>query len=191
LNRWLIAGLGNPGRNYELTRHNAGFLAVELLARRHGVKLNKLKFEGLCGEWREQDALLILPQTFMNESGRCLRRAMDYYKIPAERVLAVFDDASLPPGRLRVRRDGSDGGHNGVKSLLYHLGGGSVPRINIGVGEKPRPEMDLADWVLGIPSPADQKWIGAALDLAADAAETILTQGIEKAMNDFNAPCAN
>lgn len=181
---WIIAGLGNPGKKYETTRHNAGFLALETLARQQKVKLNKLKFEGLCGEWGSR--LLLLPQTFMNDSGRSLRRAMDFYKLPPERVLVVFDDVALPPGKLRVRASGSDGGHNGLKSILYHLGSDMFPRVKIGVGEKPHPEMDLADWVLSSPSAQDSKLIGEAIGRAAEVCEVIVEKGLEPAMNLYN-----
>ena len=191
---WLVAGLGNPGRKYEGTRHNVGFLALELLAKRHQVKINRLKFDGLCGEitlpggpgQAAVSALLLLPQTYMNESGRSLRRALDFYKLPPERALVAFDDASLPPGKLRLRSSGSDGGHNGIKSILYHLGSDQFPRVKIGVGAPPDPGWDLADWVLALPSASDAKLIGEALLRAGEAVEAVLRAGMDAAMNEFN-----
>ena len=191
--KWIVAGLGNPGRKYQNTRHNAGFLAIELLAQKHNVKINKLKFEGLCGELDERalcgegSLLLLQPQTYMNESGRSIRKAMDFYQLPPQRVLVVFDDVSLPPGKLRLRASGSDGGHNGLKSILYHLGSDLFPRVKIGVGAPPNPDYDLADWVLSSPSASEAKLIGETVGRAAEAVESVIRNGMESAMNLYNS----
>lgn len=143
-------GLGNPGKQYELTRHNAGFLFADLLADKNGVKINKIQFKAVTASLTlgGVKCLLMKPQTFMNNSGEAVRQAASFYKIPPERILVVFDDISLPCGRLRIRRKGSDGGHNGIKSIIYHLNSDAFPRVKLGVGEKPHPDYDLADWVL-------------------------------------------
>ena len=181
---WLIAGLGNPGAQYENTRHNVGFLVADVLAQRWGIRLKKLKFQSVCGD--AGGRLLIKPQMFMNRSGQAVRQAAEYYKLPPERVLIVFDDVSLPPGKLRVRADGSDGGHNGVKDVLYHLQSDQFPRVKIGVGAKPHADMDLADWVLSGFSPDERPTMRDAVPRAADAVEAVLTLGLEEAMNRFN-----
>ncbi|MCL2030463.1 MAG: aminoacyl-tRNA hydrolase [Oscillospiraceae bacterium] len=181
---WIIAGLGNPGDKYDETRHNAGFRVADVLAARWGVKLKKLKFQSLCAD--AGGKLLLKPQLFMNRSGQAVRQAADFYKLPPERVLIIYDDVSLPTGRLRVRADGSDGGHNGVRDILYHLQSDRFPRVKIGVGAKAHPEMDLADWVLSPFSPDERKRIADAVLRAADAAETVIALGPEEAMNRFN-----
>ena len=147
---FIIVGLGNPGKQYELTRHNAGFLFADLLADKNGVKINKIQFKAVTASLTlgGVKCLLMKPQTFMNNSGEAVRQAASFYKIPPERILVVFDDISLPCGRLRIRRKGSDGGHNGIKSIIYHLNSDAFPRVKLGVGEKPHPDYDLADWVL-------------------------------------------
>ncbi|MBR3619858.1 MAG: aminoacyl-tRNA hydrolase, partial [Clostridia bacterium] len=147
---FIIAGLGNPGAKYEATRHNTGFIFIDMLADKYGVRLNKIKFKAVCetAEINSHKCLLLKPQTFMNNSGQSIREAADFYKIPPERIIVVFDDISLECGRLRIRRKGTDGGHNGIKSIIYHLNSDSFPRIKLGVGMKPDPDYDLADWVL-------------------------------------------
>ena len=149
---FIIVGLGNPGKQYELTRHNAGFLFADLLADKNGVKINKIQFKAVTASLTlgGVKCLLMKPQTFMNNSGEAVRQAASFYKIPPERILVVFDDISLPCGRLRIRRKGSDGGHNGIKSIIYHLNSDAFPRVKLGVGEKPHPDYDLADWVLSL-----------------------------------------
>ena len=147
---FLIVGLGNPGPKYEFTRHNAGFLCMDLLAQQLGVKIDRIKFKSVVADVAIEGSRCILmkPQTFMNNSGEAVRDAANFYKIPPEHIIILFDDISLPPGKLRIRRKGSDGGHNGIKSILYLLGSDQFPRIKLGVGAKPRPDYDLADWVL-------------------------------------------
>lgn len=147
---FLIVGLGNPGEKYSFTRHNAGFLCVDLLAEQNGFSLKRLKFRSLTADTTlaGHRCLVLKPQTFMNNSGEAVRDAAAFYKIPPERILVIFDDVSLDVGRLRIRRKGTDGGHNGLKSIIYHLNSDAFPRIKIGVGKKPHPDYDLADWVL-------------------------------------------
>ncbi len=182
---FIIAGLGNPGERYDATRHNAGFWAVDELARRRGVKIKKIKFHGVYAV--DGNLLLLKPQTFMNLSGQAVRDAAVFYNLPPEKVIIIHDDAALPPGKLRLRAGGSDGGHNGLKDILYHLQSDRFPRVKIGVGPPP-PEVPLADWVIGPVPKSDRKALEDAIPRAADAAECILSEGIEAAMNLFNAP---
>ena len=185
---WLIVGLGNPGREYERTRHNAGFRAIDLLAEKLGCKIDKAKFQGLYGQVNYNGVKLFLlkPQTFMNLSGRSVLQLSAYFQIPPQRIIVLFDDISLEPGRLRVRAEGSAGGHNGIKSVIAQLGSEAFPRVKIGVGGKPNPEYDLAAWVLGSFPPAEEKAVSAALDAAGDAALTIIDKGVPEAANRFN-----
>ncbi len=185
---WLIVGLGNPGREYERTRHNTGFRAIDLLAERLGCKIDKAKFQGLYGQANYNGLRLFLlkPQTFMNLSGRAVLQLSAYYSIPPERIIVLFDDISLPPGRLRIRGDGSAGGHNGIKSIIGEIGSQDFPRVKIGVGAKPNPEFDLANWVLSTFSGKEEKELAFALDNAAQAALTIIESGTAQAANKFN-----
>lgn len=185
---FIIAGLGNPGREYENTRHNAGFTALDAIAARFGADLSRIKFKGLCGECRiaGQKVLLLKPSTYMNLSGQSVTEAMRFYKLPPEKVLVLFDDISLEPGKIRVRRKGSDGGHNGMKNIIYLSGQDTFPRIKIGVGAKPHPDYDLAAWVLSRFSDAEKKEIALAAGHAAEAAELILRGETEKAMALYN-----
>ena len=185
---WLVVGLGNPGAKYEHTRHNMGFLTVDLLAEQAGVKLNKVKFKSAYNiiPFAGAKCLVMKPQTYMNLSGEAVREAVQFYKIPADHVLVIYDDVSLPVGKLRVRPTGSAGGHNGIKNIIAHLGTQDFPRIKIGVGAKPCPEYDLADWVLGRFSAQEKKLLDPAIDRAAQAVELLLTEGIEKASSRFN-----
>ena len=185
---FLIVGLGNPGKKYEGTRHNAGFMAIDVLANRLGVKLDRLKYKSLCCqvELGDKRCLLMKPHTFMNNSGEAVQEAARFYKIPAERVLVLFDDISLPPGKLRIRRKGSDGGHNGIKSIIYLLNSDQFPRVKIGVGKKPHPDYDLASWVLSGFSKPDQQLMLEAYDKAADAVELLVKGETDKAMNLYN-----
>ena len=185
---WLIVGLGNPGSNYERTRHNAGFRVVELLADKLRVKADRVRFRAKTArtEIEGHSALLLLPQTFMNASGLSVAEAASFYKIPRERVLVISDDIDLPVGKIRVRREGSAGGHNGLKSIASSLGGQDFPRVKLGVGAKPHPEMDLADWVLGRFSAQEEKVFAGALENAADAVCAIVRDGTDKAMAKFN-----
>ena len=185
---WLIVGLGNPGKEYERTRHNCGFRAIDLLAESLGCKIDKGKFQGLYGQttYKGTKLFLLKPQTYMNASGRSVLQLSAYYNIPPSRIIVMFDDISLEPGRLRVRADGSAGGHNGIKSLIQELGSQDFPRVKIGVGAKPHPEQDLADWVLGGFSANEQKAMDAALKEAGNAALCIIEQGVQKSANQFN-----
>ena len=185
---YLIAGLGNPTREYDKTRHNAGFSVIDVLADRYGIDVSEKKHKALCGKGviEGQKVLLIKPQTFMNLSGESIRAAVDYYKAAPEELIVVYDDISLEPGQLRIRLKGSAGGHNGIKNIIAHLGTQEFPRIKVGVGENP-PRMDLADYVLGRFSGAEQKLMDEAFREAADAAVMMMTDGAERAMNHYNA----
>lgn len=185
---WLIVGLGNPGANYAHTRHNCGFRALDILADKLGCKVDKSKFQGLYGQcsYDGKKLLLLKPQTFMNLSGRSVLQLSAYFQIPPQRIIVLFDDISLEPGRLRIRGDGSAGGHNGIKSIISELGSQDFPRVKIGVGAKPNPDYDLADWVLSSFSALEEKALVPALERAADAALCILTHGIAEAANRFN-----
>ena len=166
---WLVVGLGNPGAKYEHTRHNMGFLTVDLLAEQAGVKLNKVKFKSAYNilSFAGAKCLVMKPQTYMNLSGEAVREAVQFYKIPADRVLVIYDDVSLPVGKLRVRPTGSAGGHNGIKNIIAHLGTQDFPRIKIGTGA-PGVGGDMIDWVIGVPSQAERKVRnGMALTLPA------------------------
>lgn len=179
---WIIAGLGNPGKKYEITRHNAGFLALDKLSGLWGVDVKKLKFQSLYGD--KNGVLLLKPQTFMNLSGQAVRAAADYYKIPPERVIIIYDDICLPLGKIRIRAKGSDGGHNGIKDILLALNTDSFPRIKIGVGDKA--ESSMLDWVLSEFSKAEQPVMNDAFARATAAAEAIISKGLPYAMNVFN-----
>lgn len=185
---FLLVGLGNPGREYAETRHNVGFLALDLLASRKNLALNRLKYRALTDNavFSNTRVLLMKPQTYMNLSGEAVGEAARFFRIPPERILVISDDTDLPVGKLRVRRQGSAGGHNGLKSLISHLGSEKFPRVKIGVGNKPHPDYDMADWVLGRFSAAERPLMQAALAQAADAAELILTQGLDEAMSRYN-----
>ena len=185
---WLIVGLGNPGRQYDRTRHNAGFRAMESLARRLGCPLDRVKFQGRMGQCTHggQKLVLLLPQTFMNLSGNAVAEAVRFYRLPPERVLVLCDDISLEPGRLRVRGSGSAGGHNGLKSIIARLGSQDFPRVKIGVGAKPHPDYDLADWVLSTFSQQEEKALAPIWDQAGEAALAVWTLGVEQAARRFN-----
>lgn len=184
----IIVGLGNPGKQYEGTRHNAGFMALDTLAAALGVRVDALRFKSLCGDAviGEKRVLLLKPGTFMNLSGQAVQEAAAFHKVPMDRVLVLMDDVSLPVGGLRIRKKGSDGGHNGLKNIIYLTGRDDFPRVKIGVGQKPHPDYDLADWVLGKFAGEDKKAIDAAVKRAADAIECILAQGIDRGMGKFN-----
>lgn len=185
---WLIVGLGNPGDKYALTRHNAGFRALDSYCAKTGQKIDRLKFKALTGEgiFGGKRVLFIKPQTYMNLSGEAVREAAAFYKIPPERIIVLFDDISLDVGRLRVRPKGSAGGQNGVKSVIAQLGTEQFPRVKIGVGAKPHPEYDLADWVLSRMTDAEEKLFAPALARAIDAAEDIIINGTAHAAQYFN-----
>ena len=184
---WLIVGLGNPGAKYEKTRHNMGFQTVDLLADKAGVQLNKVKFKAAYNvvNFAGCKCLVMKPQTYMNLSGEAVREAAQFYKIPADRVLVIYDDVSLPVGKLRVRPTGSAGGHNGIKNIIAHLGTQSFPRVKIGVAA-PGEEGDMVDWVIGVPSQAERKILAESFERAIEAAECIISDGCQKAMNRFN-----
>jgi len=186
--QWLIAGLGNPGAQYENTRHNVGFAAVDALAAGLGVKINRLKFQSLytLAEIGGVKVMLLKPQTFMNRSGQAVRDAAQFFKLPPDRVLILFDDVSLPPGRLRIRRSGSAGGHNGIKDIIYQLSSDQMPRVKIGVGSPPHEGYDLADWVLSGFSAEERALVAPSVRLAAEAASEIITKGVDEAMNRYN-----
>ena len=185
---WLIVGLGNPGKEYERTRHNAGFRAVDILAEKLGVRIDKLKFQGLYCQTNYNGCKLFLlkPQTYMNLSGRSVLQLSAYFNVPPQRIIVMFDDISLEPGRLRVRADGSAGGHNGIKSIIQEVGSQTFPRVKIGVGAKPNPNYDLADWVLSTFSALEEKALTVSLSNAADAALAIIDHGVPEAANRFN-----
>ena len=185
---WLVAGLGNPGQKYQNTRHNMGFLTVELLAEQKGVKLNKVKFKSAYNilEFAGCKCLVMKPQTYMTLSGEAVREAAQFYKIPAERVLVIYDDVSLPVGKLRVRPSGSAGGHNGIKNIIAHLGTQDFPRIKIGTGAPAGGGEEMVDWVIGVPSQAERKVLLESFERAILAAECVIEHGCQRAMNDFN-----
>lgn len=185
---FIIAGLGNPSSEYENTRHNAGFIFCDMLAEKYKFSIKKLKFKSLYDEGNIDGfkCLVMKPQTYMNKSGEAVREAMHFYKLPPENVLVVFDDISLPPGKIRVRPKGSDGGHNGMKNIIYLTGFDTYPRIKIGIGAKPNPEYDLANWVLSRFTPDEKKLITTAVENACNALPLILDGNVEKAMNKYN-----
>ena len=185
---WLIVGLGNPGKEYERTRHNAGFRAIDVLADSLGCKIDKGKFQGLYGQCNYNGIKLYLlkPLTYMNLSGRSVLQLSSYFNIPPQRIIVMFDDISLPPGRLRIRSEGSAGGHNGIKSIIQEVGSQEFPRVKIGVGAKPHPEMDLADWVLSTFSSQEEKALSVSLKNAAEAALCIIDKGVPEASNRYN-----
>ncbi len=183
----IIIGLGNPGTRYAGSRHNAGFRAITELSDRHGIRVNINRQKGLCGSGviNGQKVMLVMPQTYMNNSGECVGPIVDYFHVPLEDVLVIYDDIALDVGQIRVRGKGSAGGHNGMKSLIAHLGSGDFPRVRIGIGAKP-PQMDLADYVLGHFPEEELTVIRKSVKAAADAAETWISDGIEAAMNHYN-----
>lgn len=185
---WLIVFLGNPGPRYEMTRHNAGFMAADAMAKEMNISINKLRFKALTAscEIGGESVLLMKPQTFMNLSGDAVSQAAKFYKIPPEQVIVVSDEISLPIGKLRIRTKGSAGGHNGLKDIIAKLGTDAFPRIRIGVGAPPHPDYDMADWVLSSFKNQDAEDMLAAAARAAQAAQCYITQGAERAMNRFN-----
>lgn len=184
---YLIVGLGNPGAKYEMTRHNAGFIVVDELAKRLGVGITKKAHQALCvqAEVAGKRCLIMKPQTFMNESGKAVADAARFYKVPTEKVLVIFDDISLDVGSLRIRRKGSSGGHNGIKSIGTYIGD-DFPRVKVGVGAKPHPDYDLAAWVLSKFKPDEVQPLNTATQKACDAVEYIVAGETDRAMNLFN-----
>ena len=185
---WLIAGLGNPEPKYDGTRHNAGFAALDYLADKWGISVSKTKFEGLWGQGEVDGhkVVLLKPLTYMNLSGDSIGPLAGFFKIPADHVIVLCDDITQNPGKLRIRPSGSAGGHNGLKSIIQHLGTDQFPRIKVGVGQKPHPDYDMADWVLSKFAGEDLKTITEAIRKAADAVECLIQEGPDKAMNRFN-----
>ena len=185
---WLIVGLGNPGSKYDGTRHNAGFRALDAYCAKSGQRIDRMKFKALVGEGQfgGKRVLFLKPQTFMNLSGESVRDAAEFYKIPPERILVIFDDISLDVGRIRVRPKGSAGGQNGVKNIIYHLKSDAFPRVKIGIGAKPHPDYDLADWVLSKFQGEDADRIQSATERAMEAAEEIVRSGVAAAAQKFN-----
>lgn len=186
---YIVAGLGNPGAQYEGTRHNAGFMVIDSIARAAGVPINRLKFKASCADCllAGKRVQLLRPSTFMNLSGESVRGAMQFYKIPPERTLIVYDDIALDIGRVRVRRKGSDGGHNGMKNIIMLTGSDQFPRVRVGVGGKPHPDYDLATWVLSRFTQTEVKALSPALEAAAAACALIVDGRIDEAMNRYNS----
>ena len=185
---WMIVGLGNPGREYEKSRHNTGWMVMDQLETQLGVKVDKDRFRAQTATavYRGQKLLLLKPQTYMNSSGIAVEAAAHFYKIPPERVLVIFDDISLPVGKIRVRPSGSAGGHNGLKSIIGMLHSDAFPRVKVGVGAKPHPDYDLADWVLSAVGKDEQPAYQSAIENAAAAALCIVESGCDKAAGQFN-----
>ncbi|MBQ2756511.1 MAG: aminoacyl-tRNA hydrolase [Oscillospiraceae bacterium] len=185
---FIVAGLGNPGKEYETTRHNAGFMAVDAIARKFGCKVDRIKYKSLCGECMigDKKVLLMKPSTYMNNSGEALREAMNFYKIPSDRALIIFDDISIGFATMRIRKKGSDGGHNGMKNIIYLSGKDDFPRIKIGVGAKPHPDYELAKWVLSKFSSDELSELDKLNLKVCEAVELIVNGNMEKAMNSYN-----
>lgn len=185
--KWLIAGLGNPGSEYRGTRHNCGFEALDILAEKLGADVSKKKFEALTGSGKigETEVILMKPQTYMNLSGNAVQKAAAWHKIPPQRIIIIYDDIDLNPGALRVREKGSAGSHNGMKSIVHMLGNQEFPRVRIGIGKQPQ-FMNLADYVLGHFSKEEQEKMAAAYEKAAEAALSIVQQGCTKTMSIYN-----
>ena len=186
---WMVVGLGNPGLEYEKTRHNAGFMAVDKLAQKYDFEFSKHKFESACGEFMLKDMriLVIKPQTFMNNSGRAVTAAAAFYKIPLDRIIVLLDDMMLDVGTIRTRRKGSHGGHNGIKDIIELTGSEDIIRIKIGVGKKPRPDYDVVSWVLGKFPTEETENLEKAIDKSVKATNEIIVRGIDSAMNKYNS----
>ena len=185
---YIIVGLGNPGKQYEHTRHNVGFEVIDRLAEKHDILMTERKHRAFCGKGliSGQKVMLVKPQTFMNLSGESVKSAVDFYQIGTDELIVVYDDVSLSPGQLRIRRSGSAGGHNGIKNIIAQLGTQEFPRVKVGVGEKPE-RMDLADYVLSHFSKGEWEMMEEAFKEAADAVEVMIADGADAAMNRFNA----
>lgn len=185
---WLIVGLGNPGLQYENTRHNVGFMTADLFMKENDSEFNKHKYEAVFGECSigKNRVLVVKPQTYMNNSGRAVQQIASFYKIPLDKIIIIFDDISLDVGKIRIRRNGSHGGHNGMRDIIELMGNNNISRIKIGVGQKPRPDYDLADWVLSKFPDSDKENLNAALTKSTKALKEIMTKGIDSAMNKYN-----
>ena len=186
---YIIVGLGNPDSKYLNTRHNAGFLAVDRIAEKASVEVNRLKYKAQTNTVTIEGkrVLLMKPQTYMNNSGEAVQEAMNFYKVPLEKILVIYDDISLDVGKMRIRRKGSDGGHNGIKSIIALCGGDNFPRVKIGVGKKPHPDYNLADWVLSKFTEQERKDLSPVFDNSWETAKLFLNNQIDKAMNQFNS----
>ncbi|MBR2454804.1 MAG: aminoacyl-tRNA hydrolase [Clostridia bacterium] len=186
---FLVVGLGNPGNKYTYTRHNSGFLCLDMLSDKLNIRIDRLKFKSLICDTNINGhrCIVMKPQTFMNNSGEAVRECASFYKIPAEKVIVIYDDISLDVGKLRIRRKGTDGGHNGIKSIIYHLNSDQFPRIKLGCGKKPHPDYDLIDWVISEFKKDELKALEPALSNACKALELMLDNNIEKAMNLYNS----
>lgn len=186
---YIIVGLGNPGSKYNGTRHNAGFMALDYIAEKAGVAMERIKFKGLCGfaSVGGKKVLLLKPSTYMNLSGQSVTEAMGFYKLPPEKVIVLFDDISLEPGSMRIRLKGSDGGQNGMKNIIYLSGSDQFPRIKLGTGAKPNPQWDLADWVLSKFTTQERKALDEAIDHANSSVELIVQGKSAEAMNKYNS----
>lgn len=186
---FIVAGLGNPDKKYTLTRHNSGFLCVDMLAEKLNFRVDRLKFKSLICDAviNGHRCIVMKPQTYMNNSGEAIRECASFYKIPPENIIIIYDDISLDVGKLRIRRKGTDGGHNGIKSIIYHLNSDLFPRIKIGCGKKPHPDYNLADWVLSEFKKDEQLSLKPALENACKAVELLLDGEIDKAMNLYNS----
>ena len=185
---WLVVGLGNPTPQYDNTRHNVGFMAVDRFMQENGGSFNKNKFDALYGECNigKSRLLVVKPQTFMNLSGTAVQKISAFYKIPTDKIIIIFDDVSLDVGKTRIRRNGSHGGHNGMRNIIELMGTDNISRIKIGVGKKPRPDYDLADWVLGKFPKEDEENLNTALENSVRAIEEIIKRGIDSAMNKYS-----
>lgn len=186
---FIVVGLGNPGNKYTYTRHNSGFLCIDMLAEKLNFRVDRLKFKSLICDTNINGhrCIVMKPQTFMNNSGEAIRECASFYKIPPEKVIVIYDDISLDVGRLRIRRKGTDGGHNGIKSIIYHLNNDQFPRIKLGCGKKPHPDYDLIDWVISEFKKDELKALEPALENACKAIELLLDGEIDKAMNLYNS----
>jgi PTH1 family peptidyl-tRNA hydrolase len=188
MQNWLIVGLGNPGPEYTKTRHNCGFRALDVLASKLNCRIDKGKFQGLYNQvnYGDKKLYLLKPQTYMNLSGQSVKQLAAFFHIPPQNIIVMFDDISLEPGRLRIRSDGSAGGHNGIKSIISCIGSQDFPRVKIGVGAKPHPDYDLANWVLSNFTASEEKDLASALERAADAALSIIDKGVPETANRYN-----
>ena len=186
---FIVVGLGNPGGKYTLTRHNSGFLCVDMLSEKLNFRIDKLKFKSLIADTTINGHRLIVmkPQTYMNNSGEAVRECASFYKIPPERIIVISDDTSLDIGKMRIKRKGSDGGQKGLRSIIYHMNSDNFPRVKIGVGKKPHPDYDMADWVLSEFKKDEQKVLESVLENACKAIELLLDNQIDKAMNLYNS----
>lgn len=186
---FLVVGLGNPGNKYTYTRHNSGFLCLDMLSQKLNFRIDRLKFKSLICDTKINGhrCIVMKPQTYMNNSGEAIRECANFYKIKPENIIVIYDDISLDVGKLRIRRKGTDGGHNGIKSIIYHLNSDQFPRIKLGCGKKPHPDYDLIDWVISEFKKDELKALEPALENACKAIELMLDNQIDKAMNLYNS----